>query len=109
VRRHFRPAARTTAIICFNDALALAMLKVLSGLRLEVPGAISVIGFNDLFAQFAIPALTTVSHRFFDIGACAVDLAFALANAQAPKIPQRVLLPSRLVVRDSTGPRRSGS
>jgi len=107
VRAHFRPAARTTAVICYNDSVALALMNVLNGQGIDVPGAISIIGFDDLFAQFAVPALTTISHRFYDIGAAAVDLAVALATGPAPRIPARVLLPSRLIVRGSTGPRRS--
>jgi len=108
MQRQFRPSPRTTAIVCFNDAVALALMKVLKVQGVDVPEAVSVIGFDDLFAQFAIPALTTISHRFFDIGASAVDLAYALATGAAPKVPARVLLPSRLVVRSSTAPRRSG-
>jgi len=105
-RAQYRPSAQTTAILCYNDALALIMLKVLSGLDLEVPGDISVIGFDDLFAQFALPALTTISHRLYEMGVAAVDLALELVQG-GQKVVRQVTLPATLVVRESTGPARA--
>ena len=107
-RRQYRPSLRTTAVLCFNDTLALIMLKVLSALGLDVPGDISVIGFDDLFAQFALPALTTISHRLYEMGVAAVDLGLELAQGpgEGQKALRQVVLPSTLVVRESTGPAR---
>ena len=93
-----------TAIMCFNDTMSLALYSVLAERGLKIPQDISVIGFDDLHAGHAIPALTTISHMLAELGAAAVDLAMIKSNKRT--IPMTKSIAARLIVRQSTGPAR---
>ena len=90
-----------TAIICHNDVIALG---VLSGLmrRGARPGAdVAVVGFDDIAeAAASVPALTTVSTRPAEIGTEAAKLLLRRI-AQRGGAPERIILPPRLVVRET--------
>ncbi|WP_105619264.1 LacI family DNA-binding transcriptional regulator [Vallitalea okinawensis] len=61
--------AKVTAIICFNDVMALGVLQKLKENGLKVPEDISVTGFDNIeFADFIDPPLTTVSQPIYDMG-----------------------------------------
>ena len=71
---------------------------------LKVPADVSVAGFDDVPAASAVtPPLTTVRQPLEDIGTRAVAELVSLIGG-APGGPSRIELPTRLVVRDSTGP-----
>ena len=98
----------TTAVLCYNDSMALALYSALAERGLKIPDDISVIGFDDLHASHAIPALTTISHMLPELGAAAVELALAQLNDKTrvrPRMPSREVA-AKLVVRQSTGPAR---
>jgi LacI family transcriptional regulator len=96
-----------TAVIAYNDALAIGIIKGLKRLGLDVPGAVSVVGFdNVLLAEVVDPALTTVAAPMRKAGAVGVGNALALA-AGASTSGQTLVLPTKLVVRESTGPRQT--
>jgi DNA-binding LacI/PurR family transcriptional regulator len=75
---------------------------------LTVPGNVSVVGFDDNpLARRMRPALTTVRQDVAAKGrAAAAALTEAIETVQAGGTPEarHVLLPTELVVRDSTGP-----
>ena len=96
-----------TALVAFNDLLAIGMLQRLRRRNIDVPGAISVVGYDDIFgADFCAPSLTTVHSDVEHAGRTLVDLVMG-------RIPRRsdtpIVIPSRLVVRESTGPVGSGA
>ena len=69
-----------------------------------MPGTVSVTGFDDVFgADFCHPPLTTVATPTEEAGAALVDVLLD-DRAPADGAPERVVLPARLRVRDSTGP-----
>jgi LacI family transcriptional regulator len=88
-----------TAIIGSNDQLAIGALAALRDVGWSVPEDMSVAGIGDLpGAADLVPSLTTVHLSLEEAGRQAVSLAFA------PQGPARtVILPHRLIVRDSTG------
>ena len=91
-----------TAIVYANDLMAIAGSAVAAGRGVDVPGDLSIAGFDDTeVAAHLRPALTTVRTDAFAWGrAAAVRLMAASGRRQdAPKIE---LPPPRLVVRDST-------
>ncbi|MGH2613768.1 MAG: LacI family DNA-binding transcriptional regulator [Thermomicrobiales bacterium] len=92
-----------TAIFAFIDRLATGATGALQRAGLRVPVDISVVGFDDIPQAAAIyPALTTVGQPIGEMGAAGVRLLLdRMAHRNAPW--QRVLLPTRLVVRESTG------
>jgi len=99
-------AQRPTAIIVYNDMLALGVLHAAQAHRLRVPEDLSIISFDDVvIAAHTRPALTTVALPAQLIGRLAVQwLKRTWANLpnQAPQ-GGLTLLESRLVVRESTG------
>lgn len=94
----------TTALVCENDAIAMAALKVLADRGIRVPHDLSVVGFDDIYALLSLPSVTTISHRLMDIGAGAVDMVLDLIAGTAGRKPVRRQVPSTLIVRESTGP-----
>ena len=55
-------ADRPTAIVCFNDQMAIGAMDVLRRRGLVVPDDVSVVGFDDIsFARYTVPALTTIA------------------------------------------------
>lgn len=92
---------RPTALMCADDKTALAAIRTLRGLGYSVPQDVSVVGFADLeMATFCDPPLTTVSQPFRDMGRTAVQKLIDLMEGNGAG--QDVLLPTRLVVRQST-------
>jgi LacI family transcriptional regulator len=91
---------RPTAIVALNDVMAVGALVALRDLRLPVPEAVSVVGFDDIpLASDVTPALTTVHLPMAEMGATATRLALEAHSGG----PRTVHLPTTLVVRASTG------
>ena len=94
-----------TAVVAGNDLIALGCYDVFAERRMDCPGDVSVVGFNDMpFLDKLQPPLTTVAIPHQQIGAEAARLLLdAIADPSRPA--RSVLLPLHLVVRGSTGPR----
>jgi DNA-binding LacI/PurR family transcriptional regulator len=95
-----------TAIVAANDITAFGVLDELDRRGIRVPADISVAGFDDIEAASLVrPRLTTARIPITELGRAGAEMAQALL---AGKRPRSVVLPSELVVRDSTGrpPRR---
>jgi DNA-binding LacI/PurR family transcriptional regulator len=59
---------RPTAVFCLNDDMAVGAMKAIAEEKLDVPGDISVVGFDDsMFSAFLSPALTTVKRPIEEI------------------------------------------
>ena len=88
-----------TAILCGNDDTALAVRRALYEAGREVPGDVSIVGFDDVpGAAYWTPALTTVRMDFAALGRSCVS---AMVDG-----PEAELEPPRLVIRESTAPPR---
>jgi LacI family transcriptional regulator len=91
-----------TAVLAYNDQLAIGIIKGVHALGLHVPDDVSVIGFdNILFDQIVEPALTTVAAPLYQMGRTGAKNCIAVANGARPTAPPLVL-PVRLVERGST-------
>ncbi len=90
------------AIFCANDATAEGALHTIRGRGLDVPGDVALAGFDDLeFAARLDPPLTTVRQQVTEQGREAANTLFRLL--QDPEGgPRRVILPTELVIRQST-------
>jgi DNA-binding LacI/PurR family transcriptional regulator len=96
---------RPTAVLCFSDAYALATMQVAQSLGLRVPEDLSIVGYDDSpLATASTPRLTTVHQDVATKGEQAIRLLMAVMGGQAPDEPERVVLPTSLVVRESTAP-----
>jgi DNA-binding LacI/PurR family transcriptional regulator len=94
---------RPTALLCFSDAFAIAALHAAESLGLSVPGDVSVVGYDDSpLAAGSRPPLTTVHQEVASKGQAAVAVLVALLGGDPT--PTDVLLPTTLVVRESTAP-----
>src|SRR6266550_4381507 len=103
--------SRPTAVLCFSDALARGVIRAIQDAGLDVPKDVSVVGFDDNpLAARTRPALTTV-RQDADAKGRAAAAALATAIERAKTHPggrgRHVVLPTELVVRESTArPRR---
>ncbi|MFI1202007.1 LacI family DNA-binding transcriptional regulator [Streptomyces sp. NPDC020883] len=96
-----------TAVVAANDTAALGVCAALRDRGLRIPEDVSVAGFGDLpFSADATPALTTVRLPLREAGARAGRLA---VGRVAPPPGGVATLPAELLVRESTGPVRSGA
>lgn len=104
-------AEKPTAIVCYNDELAVSLLDVLRGKNLHVPEDMSIIGFDDSFlARVSEVKLTTVSHPQADFGKKAAGMIVELiqagkGNESLLKLNSYVF-DSELVLRSSTKERK---
>ena len=102
-----------TALICANDLTAIGAVRGLRALGLDVPRAMSVVGFDDIeMAAHVDPPLTTLHQATDEMGHWAVasllqriDRGREATAGQVGGTPGRtVRLPVTLVTRGSTGP-----
>ena len=92
-----------TAIVCFNDLQALAVIAALRDLKIKVPDDISIIGNDDIhFTEtYSIP-LTTIRPPQKEIGQRAAEIL--IRNIESPTLLpiERVVLDAELIIRKST-------
>ena len=89
-----------TAIFASNDDMAAGVLATAHRQGIDVPGELSVVGFDDTpFASVVWPALTTVRQPVRLLADAAADLLL-----RAPAVPEDRQIPYELVVRQSSGP-----
>jgi LacI family transcriptional regulator len=91
-----------TAIACASDFLALGALRRLHELGIDVPGSVSVAGFDDIaMAAMTSPSLSTVRLPLRDIGRRGFEYAIGML-AGDPVEPEE--LATEVILRDSTAP-----
>ena len=89
------------ALICYDDKLALALMDSLRGLGVRVPDDLGIVGFDGIpFAAFSNPRLTTVAVPSSEMGRVAARSLMEAIRVGA--LPEPVLLPLQLIVREST-------
>lgn len=92
-----------TAIVCFNDHQALAVILALSKLNIRVPDDVSIIGNDDIYYSQIYPIpLTTIKAPQKEIGMKAAEIL--IRNTASPTLlpVERVILDTEFVVREST-------
>ncbi|WP_049822671.1 LacI family DNA-binding transcriptional regulator [Arthrobacter sp. H41] len=98
---------RTSGVIAYNDQMAIGFIRALQERGVSIPDEVSVVGFDNSYgAGLITPALTTVEAPLYSLGATAVNNLLAFAGGAKSQSGQPVVLPTRLVVRASTSPRR---
>ncbi len=90
-----------TAIICANDAMAIAMIREATQRGLSVPDDISIMGFDDIsVASHITPPLTTVAAPIEEITELALKMLISLINGEKTE-NMHIALTATLVVRGS--------
>ena len=94
-------------IVCSNDRTAALLMRSLAELDVDVPARVKIVGFDDVkYASLVSVPLTTIHQPCDQLGAAAIQaMVQRIAN---PDMPARdILVDFRLVVRDSSGARKS--
>jgi DNA-binding LacI/PurR family transcriptional regulator len=95
---------RPTAILAYNDLMAIGTLHAIRSAGLKVPDDISVVGFDDIdLALHTNPPLTTVAQPQYRIGQLAIQKLSDSLNDYETTTEGVMLLECSLVVRESTG------
>jgi DNA-binding LacI/PurR family transcriptional regulator len=104
VKAMFVSGIRPTAIVCFNDLVAIGVMNGLRSIGVEPGVDIAVTGYDDIAeAEIASPALTTVWNGQQEAGRLAARTMIAILSGEAPP-RERVLIAPELRIRESTCP-----
>jgi LacI family transcriptional regulator len=91
-----------TAVVAYNDYVALGIMRALKDRGLLVPADVSVVACADTgIADFMPVRLTTVSEEWADVGRRAAQVVLARIEGEGGA-PRTLVLPVRLMVRDSS-------
>lgn len=95
---------RPDGIFASVEHLALSSYQVCKSLKLSIPKDVKIISFSNLqTAPFLNPSLTTITQPAFDIGKEAAAILLKALTRKSYKLTNsKLVLPSKLIVRDST-------
>ena len=107
--QHFLDASeRPSALVCFNDMIAIGVLKNLQQNRVQVPEEFSITGFDNInFSNYTNPPLTTFDQPKRFIGQKAAELILSLLTSTSRvDLPEKKIqiLKGTLLIRESTAP-----
>ena len=93
-----------TAVFAANDEMALGVMRAMFEAGRQVPGDVSIVGFDDVpFARYLTPPLTTVRQDFEEIGERSVEMLLdAIRGVDDRRVRAAITL--ELVVRGSSAP-----
>lgn len=95
-----------TAVVAYNDSMAVGALSTLRENGISVPGQFSVVGFDDIaMSRYTSPNLTTVRYPIFNMAVAATELALAGTAGQFEPDHTYLFMPT-LVRRHSAGQRQ---
>jgi DNA-binding LacI/PurR family transcriptional regulator len=90
-----------TAVFCASDSAAIAVMRRCKEAKIKIPHQLSVVGMDNIEQSgYVSPMLTTVAMPAVEMGNVAVQLLLSRIN-KLHKLPQKVYLPSRLIIRES--------
>ncbi|WP_105614869.1 LacI family DNA-binding transcriptional regulator [Vallitalea okinawensis] len=90
------------AIFSANDEMAIGALQALHEAEIKVPENIAIVGFDDIqLASYVNPSLTTVRHPKYELGSLAAQIVFQAL--QQDYFAETIVLPTKLIVRESCG------
>jgi len=91
-----------TAVVAFNDMSAIGAMRALQDSQLQVPGDVSVIGFDDIqAAAFNSPRLTTIRQPMSNMGRIAAQCILNRLHG-TERFREQITVEPELVVREST-------
>jgi len=99
------PSERPTAVACYNDLVAIGLLRALRELEIDVPGEVSVTGFDNIeTCNYAPVPLTSMGVPTTEMGRTATEMLIRQIEASDQEEPEVVNLEAEMTVRDSTAP-----
>jgi len=97
-----------TAVFAANDDMAIGLMRALTAAGRRVPEDVSVVGVDDVpLAAYVNPPLTTMAQPFEVIASAGLASLIAAVEDPASCGDTQVLVPTRLVLRESTAPPRT--
>lgn len=92
----------SSAVVCYNDNMAIKLLDFCKRLGVRVPEDVSIVGIDDskLASVCEVP-LTTVRHPHQELGECAARRLIEMIDAPDKPVEDTLFMP-KLIVRDST-------
>ena len=101
--REQSPDERPTGVICYNDLVAIGLLRALRELGIAVPDEVSVIGCDDIeLAKYVSVPLTSIQIPKFEMGRRAAEILVQnIESSQSPD-PSQVHLDTKIIERAST-------
>lgn len=95
---------RPTAIFAANDDMAAAAIRVANRLGIDVPGELSIAGFDDIpLARQVFPNLTTIRQPLSTMAERAASMLIE-GRSNAANTSATEIVPATLQIRESTGP-----
>ena len=102
LQRLFERTPDVSALVCFNDRMAMGAMQRAGELGLRVPQDLSIVGFDDTSEEYnGAPKLTTIAFDRLQMGRRAVQLLWEFNQKNEPGA-EAELLPIELIARDST-------
>ena len=93
-----------TALFAANNFIAIGAWRALRDAGLRIPEDITLVAFDDLPAGLVVdPFLTVAAQPGYEMGKQATELLLDRLTNDAPTEPQRIVLPTRLIIRHSSG------
>ncbi len=93
-----------TAIVAANNEISIGVMNVLEQRQMHVPEDIAVVCFDDFYPDSRFASIMTVAAQSpYDIGINATQLLLNRLNRDDSPRPRTVVLPTRLIVRQSCG------
>jgi len=97
-----------TAIICFNDMVAIGVIKALREAGMQVPEDCSVVGFDNIpIAAYSYPSLTTLGQPKYQLGYEAAQMMYKILQPESEISSakgQTLMLRGEIIVRETTAP-----
>lgn len=96
---------RPSAVVCFNDMVAVGVIHALTDSGLSVPHDLSVTGFDDIeLASYTMPPLTTFRQPRYEMGRQSAEMLLNLVSNKDKESYPQLTMRGELIVRESTGP-----
>jgi LacI family transcriptional regulator len=103
MRKLLGVSPRPDGVFCYNDPVAAGAIKAILEAGLKVPDDIAVIGAGNVhYSDLLRVPLSTIDQSSSLIGETAADLLVECIEAKNPVSPRRVLIPPRLIARESS-------
>ncbi|MEW6405458.1 MAG: LacI family DNA-binding transcriptional regulator [Chloroflexota bacterium] len=99
-----------TAIFGANNFIAIGIIKALRDFRVDVPGDVSVVAFDDFPESMLVaPFLTFAEQPAYEMGRMATELLLKRISGELTGGYQKLILPTQIIERGSAGPNRNNS
>lgn len=96
-----------TAIVCYNDLVALGVMSALIEMKIKVPDEISIVGNDDIPFSTHIPvSLTTIRAPLLELGTRAAEILINNIESSKPLSTENIVLDAKFIIRESTKPLR---